>query len=722
MENKRTKLISVLLIVLCLSLCVGATYAYFTDSVTSSNNIIKTGTLDVTMEWANGTTDPANTSWTDASTGAIFNYDLWEPGYTDVRHIRIKNVGTLAFQYKLVIVANGEVTELADVIDVYYFDPAIQVADRTALANATPLSNLTAALAGMDQTANGTLLAGESVTVTIALKMQEDAGNNYQNKSIGSDFSIQLYATQYTYESDAFDNQYDCLHAETEVIAGEDATCSEAGLTEGKKCKICEEVVLEQEEIGTLPHTPGTWVVEQDPKYNQIGIKNTQCTVCGAAMQETMTYQRIKEFTFKLSADRTYYSVTVNSSYLNGEFDDPITIKDIVIPATYFGVPVKECSVSLDYDSYLQTITIPPSIEKFSMGRKDGVILYITDLEAWMNADFANRVPDDYMGYEYYDICLLDENGNQVKDLILPAGMTTIEDGMFCNFSISSIQIPSTVTSIGDYAFFGTNLQSITIPTGVTSIGDYAFAETCLQSIIIPESVTSMGEHVITKQDSEITIFCEVEEKPDGWKSNWNFEYYTYDEFPVIWGSTGEEYTYTFESNQGTSFESITSSVKIELPVPTREEFDFAGWYDNEEFTGSPVTSPYYSATKHTLYAKWTPEKAGASLKNPIIMEQEVAYTVDVTKEGQWVYFSFTPETSGNYAFAVTSRAPIAGDLYDSSNTKDALEYYRNWMSEDCYISHDLTAGSTYYLTVRLYDDEYSEYYTGSVTVTVTAE
>ena len=124
MQNKkRTKLISVLIILLCLSLCVGATYAYFTDSVKSDGNIIKSGKLDVTMEWANGTADPdgENTVWTDASKGAIFNYDLWEPGYTEVRHIRIKNAGNLAFQYKLVIVANGEVTELADVIDVYYF-------------------------------------------------------------------------------------------------------------------------------------------------------------------------------------------------------------------------------------------------------------------------------------------------------------------------------------------------------------------------------------------------------------------------------------------------------------------------------------------------------------------------------------------------------------------------------------------------------------------------
>ena len=39
--------------------------------------------------------------------------------------------------------------------------------------------------------------------------MQESAGNEYQNLSIGTDFSIQLVATQYTSEKDSFDDQYD---------------------------------------------------------------------------------------------------------------------------------------------------------------------------------------------------------------------------------------------------------------------------------------------------------------------------------------------------------------------------------------------------------------------------------------------------------------------------------------------------------------------------------
>ena len=207
--TKRALLSSVIALLVCFTMLLGTTFAWFTDSVTSAGNIIQTGTLDVEMYWAYGTEAPDSATWTDASTGAIFNYDKWEPGYVEVRHIKIANVGTLALKYQLKIMANGEVSDLADVIDVYFVDPAVQVADRTALDNIEPVGTLTEVLAGMPGNASGDLQAEEVDTITLALKMQESAGNEYQNKSIGSDFSVILMATQLTAETDSFDDQYD---------------------------------------------------------------------------------------------------------------------------------------------------------------------------------------------------------------------------------------------------------------------------------------------------------------------------------------------------------------------------------------------------------------------------------------------------------------------------------------------------------------------------------
>ncbi len=206
---KRSLIASVVALCLCVSSLIGTTFAWFTDSVTSSGNVIQTGTLDVAMGWSEATADPETATYKDAAEGAIFYNEYWEPGYVEARHIKISNQGTLALKYKLVIVAEGEVSDLSDVIDVYYYDPAEKVAERDELAGAKKIGTLTDVLKNFETTAQGNLKKGEDHTVTIALKMQESAGNEYQNKSIGTSFSIVLVATQLTSEDDSYGNDYD---------------------------------------------------------------------------------------------------------------------------------------------------------------------------------------------------------------------------------------------------------------------------------------------------------------------------------------------------------------------------------------------------------------------------------------------------------------------------------------------------------------------------------
>ncbi len=246
--SKRAVLTSALSLLLCCTMLIGTTWAWFTDSVTSAGNIIKSGTLDVEMTWADGTEDPNNTTWKDASVGAIFNNDLWEPGYVEVKHVKIANVGTLAFKYQIVIKANGELTKtadgktLADAIDVYYLENATQVADRAALAAYTPECTLAQFLennATANNTATGKLYPKDNTdslpdnhTVTIALKMRESAGNEYQDMAIGTDFSVQLLATQWTYEEDTFDKNYDELADETPDNVGWPTSTSTVTITD----------------------------------------------------------------------------------------------------------------------------------------------------------------------------------------------------------------------------------------------------------------------------------------------------------------------------------------------------------------------------------------------------------------------------------------------------------------------------------------------------------
>ena len=101
MKHKKGALLhSIIAILLCISLLAGTTFAWFTDSVSTEGNIIQSGRLKIGMFWT-GDLEPESgeVSWTDASEGPIFNYDHWEPGYTDLKYLKLENQGNLAFQY-----------------------------------------------------------------------------------------------------------------------------------------------------------------------------------------------------------------------------------------------------------------------------------------------------------------------------------------------------------------------------------------------------------------------------------------------------------------------------------------------------------------------------------------------------------------------------------------------------------------------------------------------
>ena len=81
-STKRALVSSILALFLCFAMLLGTTYAWFTDSVSSDNNIIKTGTLDVIMEYADGGKSPEGATWNDASKEAIFEhqgFQRWHP-------------------------------------------------------------------------------------------------------------------------------------------------------------------------------------------------------------------------------------------------------------------------------------------------------------------------------------------------------------------------------------------------------------------------------------------------------------------------------------------------------------------------------------------------------------------------------------------------------------------------------------------------------------------
>ena len=160
---------------------------------------IQAGTLDVQLLDEQGRSLEGQTlSWKKAADGAN-QAVLWEPGCTyELQPIVIKNAGNLALKYKIVI--SG-----------IQGDAALNNAIEWTITNTSTVTALDA---------DHALAAGASDTLTIKGHMREDAGNEYQGLSIDG-IGITVVATQYTYESDSNNNQYD-VYAEYPVISNAD--------------------------------------------------------------------------------------------------------------------------------------------------------------------------------------------------------------------------------------------------------------------------------------------------------------------------------------------------------------------------------------------------------------------------------------------------------------------------------------------------------------------
>lgn len=227
--SKKTLTIAVISIVVCLTLIVGGTLAWFTDAANLIGNNVGAGTLKISTYYADY--DNAKSGdWTafEENSDPIFGDIEWEPGYMALKFIKIENTGSLAFEWTLDVVrsANQSASILPNAIDVYcktYSESELSTLqltksdvlayqNKTALADV--LSSNTGVISGGLIASNSSVVpaaskleAKGSVVVCVALYMQEEAGNEY--KKVTDMFDIVVNAKQYASESDAFGKDYD---------------------------------------------------------------------------------------------------------------------------------------------------------------------------------------------------------------------------------------------------------------------------------------------------------------------------------------------------------------------------------------------------------------------------------------------------------------------------------------------------------------------------------
>ena len=95
--TKRALLTSVLALLMCVTMLVGATFAWFTDTASTGVNKIQAGNLDIEVEYTHD-----GETWNDLDEATdIFQKGLWEPGHTEVVALKFKNNGNLALKYSI---------------------------------------------------------------------------------------------------------------------------------------------------------------------------------------------------------------------------------------------------------------------------------------------------------------------------------------------------------------------------------------------------------------------------------------------------------------------------------------------------------------------------------------------------------------------------------------------------------------------------------------------
>ena len=241
------------------------------------------------------------------------------------------------------------------------------------------------------------------------------------------------------------------VHSEHSIIEGKEATCKESGLSYGVMCSICNEILLEQEELPPLGHL----------------YSNGICERCGA-------FEYSQGLSYSLSYDSSYYIVTglgtCSDSY-------------VTIPSIYNNKPVKAIAAyAFQNQHQINKIIIPSSISVI-----EGYAFFNCVNLEFNEYDNAYYLGNDENPY----LVLIAEKNKNITSCIINENTKIIYTEAFLNCPL---------------------LEEIIIPEGVTYIGDYIFIECYkLKKIAIPNSVTYLGTQFARDTLSNNTQFNEYD-------------------------------------------------------------------------------------------------------------------------------------------------------------------------------------------------------------------
>ena len=242
-STKKSLALSILALVICVTMLLGTTFAWFTDSVTSGKNRIVAGNLDVEMyykssgaaNWDNiqNVADGEDKFFVAADGSKI----LWEPGVVSVCDFEVRNVGTLALKYKFntefkdgndsgstkklssvikaaVVAADTDVStrenaiEAGKAVDGGFQNLAVFANEGVLAPNGKTLANY-ASEDKDDKDTFKVILYWEPTENDDDYNMNNEKQDEAHDNTMWIDIDVKLIATQLTEEKDSFDFNYD---------------------------------------------------------------------------------------------------------------------------------------------------------------------------------------------------------------------------------------------------------------------------------------------------------------------------------------------------------------------------------------------------------------------------------------------------------------------------------------------------------------------------------
>lgn len=157
----------------------------------------------------------------------------------------------------------------------------------------------------------------------------------------------------------------------------------------------------------------------------------------------------------------------------------------------------------------------------------------------------------------------------KLKEVVITSGVKISPYAFYGCSYITNVIINEGVTKIWEHSFSGcSSLTNIDIPNSVTTFGTGAF-ENCssLTKIKIPSSVTVIGDYAFD-YCYYLTIYCEAESKPSGWRTYWNSSHAS-----VYWGVTSlkegilqNDIQYSMVNGEAVVIKHVGTDTKVVVP------------------------------------------------------------------------------------------------------------------------------------------------------------